>query len=460
MKKKYVLCLVVIGIMFLFVLTAGTGYGLWLATSDNTGKVSTTLNCFKVYFSNGDTIEMRNIDTVVNEEGVESAPNTLTITNICKDRRELQVRLNILEDSTVDVGALTIQAAGNIERDITLYKNLSNAKSTENGVLQSKIIGLALVEPNETVRTNIKMWFDEKKAPNLEKDLMLRARFELIDTESSVKASFAEYLITNTTAIEKKGNPDFSRASLQEEGMFASNIENGKTYYYRGAVNNNYVKFANQMWRIVRINSDGTIRLILDKSATFQKYSNNVNYMDYTGLKYLYNDGLVNNNVMVYLEDWYNNVIVSKGLDKYVDNSMFCNDSSYTTTNYHTYFGGFERLVTSYKPSFICKDTTADFGGKYNQKIGIISADEVALAGGLYETNNQKYYLYNGENFFTSTPSEYYYYNAYVFTVSDTGALQSTKINTEYGIRPVISLVSTVTVSGRGTIDDPYTIDM
>ena len=70
MKKKYIFSLVVISIMFLFVLTIGTGYGLWVATKESTEKSATTLNCFKVYFSNGDTIEMKNIDSVVNEEGI------------------------------------------------------------------------------------------------------------------------------------------------------------------------------------------------------------------------------------------------------------------------------------------------------------------------------------------------------------------------------------------------------
>lgn len=460
MKKKYILCLVVISIMFLFVLAAGTGYGVWLATNDSTEKVSTTLNCFKVYFSGSDIIEMRNINPVVNEEGLETAPNTLTITNICEDKKELQVRLNILNDSTVDVNALTIQAAGNIEKEVSLYKNLSNAKSTEEDVIQSKIIGLVLVEPNETVRTNIKLWFDEKKAPNLDKDLFLKARFELIDTESLAKASFADYLITNTSAIEKKGSPNLTQASFQDEGMYTANTDEGKTYYYRGVVNNNYVKFADNMWRIVRVNSDGTVRLILDKSSAYQKYSTQVNYMDYTGLNYLYNDEMVNNDISNYLNNWYNEVIVNRDLDKYVTNGTYCNDSSYTTTNYHTYFSAYDRLINGQGPSIICKETNADFGGKFNQKVGLISADEVALAGGYFGTNNQNYYLYNGENFFTLTPAEYYYYNAYVFTVSNTGALQTTKVNTEYGIRPVINLVSTVTVSGSGTISDPYTIDM
>ena len=412
MKKKYILSLVVIGIMFLFVLMTGTGYGLWLATNDTTEKASTTLHCFKVYFSGSDTIEMRNIDSVINEEGIEVAPNTLTITNICQEKKELQVRLNILEETTVDVNALTIYAAGNIERDITLYKNLSNAKSTEEGVLQSKIIGLVNVLPGETVRTNIKMWFDEKKAPNIEKDLMLKARFELIDTESSVKASFADYLITNTSAIEKKGNPNFSGVSTIEEGMYAANTDEGKTYYYRGVVNNNYVKFAGLMWRIVRVNSDGTVRLVLDKSSGYMKYSDYVNYMDYVGYNYLFNGEMIHNKANDYLINWYNETIVNKGFDMYVVDS-----------------------------------------------VGFLSADEVVLAGGYYGTNNQNYYLYNGENFFTGTPAEYYYYNAYMFMVSNTGALQIVKVTDEYGIRPVISLNSTVTVSGSGTISDPYTID-
>lgn len=459
MKKKYILSLVVIGIMFLFVLMTGTGYGLWLATNDTTEKASTTLHCFKVYFSGSDTIEMRNIDSVINEEGIEVAPNTLTITNICQEKKELQVRLNILEETTVDVNALTIYAAGNIERDITLYKNLSNAKSTEEGVLQSKIIGLVNVLPGETVRTNIKMWFDEKKAPNIEKDLMLKARFELIDTESSVKASFADYLITNTSAIEKKGNPNFSGVSTIEEGMYAANTDEGKTYYYRGVVNNNYVKFAGLMWRIVRVNSDGTVRLVLDKSSGYMKYSDYVNYMDYVGYNYLFNGEMIHNKANDYLINWYNETIVNKGFDKYVVDSNYCNDTSYGTTNYHTYFSGYERLVNEVSPSFTCKETNADFGGKITQRVGFLSADEVVLAGGYYGTNNQNYYLYNGENFFTGTPAEYYYYNAYMFMVSNTGALQIVKVTDEYGIRPVISLNSTVTVSGSGTISDPYTID-
>ena len=41
----------------------------------------------------------------------------------------------------------------------------------------------------------------------------------------------------------------------------------GTSYYYRGNVTNNYVKFADKYWRIVRINGDGTVRVIYDGTS-------------------------------------------------------------------------------------------------------------------------------------------------------------------------------------------------
>lgn len=460
MKKKYILSLAVIGIMILFVLTVGTGYGVWVATHETNEKSATTLNCFKVYFSNTDTVEMRNITPVINEEGKETSPQTLTITNICEEPKELQVRLNILDETTVDTGALTIEAAGNIEKEVTLYKNLSTVKTTDEKSTQSKLIGLATIKPNETVRTNIKMWFDEKKAHNIEKDSVFKAKFELIDTESSIKATFAEVLLNNTSNIESKGTPSFSNASFQEEGLYLFKNDIDNTYYYRGVVTNNYVKFANLTWRIVSINSDNSVKLILDKSAGYGKYSEKVNAPDYTGFKYVYNDESINNTINNYLLEWYQNTIVAKELDKYVIASTFCNDSNYYMEGNHTYFNGYRRIVNEFSPALKCPTTMSDFGGTYSQKVGLISADEVLMAGGLYNINNFSYYLYNGESFYTMTPGDYYGYVANVLTVNNSGGIQLSRVDSELGIRPVINLNPTITVSGSGTQADPYTIDL
>lgn len=215
MKKKYKISLIIIGIMLLFVTAIGTGYGVWVSTKKNNEKSSTTLNCFKVYFSDNGIIEMKNITPVVNEEGMETSPYTLTITNICEDTKELQVRLNTLKESTVDTSALTIVAAGNITTDMTLYDNLPTVKTTED-VIKSKLIGLIKIEPNATIRTNIKLWFDETKSPTIEKEDIFKAKFEFIDTESSIKSTFGEMLV-NT---QKEETPVYTNTATTNEGLY------------------------------------------------------------------------------------------------------------------------------------------------------------------------------------------------------------------------------------------------
>ena len=141
MKRKYIFSLVVIGFMFALALTIGTGYGLYISTSVKGNENAATLECFKVYFSDKDIIELKNIDPVINDEGKEKSPDTLTITNICEDTKELQIRLNVLSDTTFDTKALTLEAAGNIEFDTILYKNLPNTNTTNENVVMSKLIG-------------------------------------------------------------------------------------------------------------------------------------------------------------------------------------------------------------------------------------------------------------------------------------------------------------------------------
>lgn len=440
--------------MLLFVTAIGTGYGVWVSTKKNNEKSSTTLNCFKVYFSDNGIIEMKNITPVVNEEGMETSPYTLTITNICEDTKELQVRLNTLKESTVDTSALTIVAAGNITTDMTLYDNLPTVKTTED-VIKSKLIGLIKIEPNATIRTNIKLWFDETKSPTIEKEDIFKAKFEFIDTESSIKSTFGEMLV-NT---QKEETPVYTNTATTNEGLYKIQGDH-PSYYYRGAVDNNYIVFANLTWRVVGINADSTIKLILDKPTAYQSYSTKTNAEDYTGLKYIYNNVEINNDINTFLLNWYTTNIINNQLDEYVAPYSFCNDTSYSTTNYHLYYNAYNRLVNNKQPITTCNEKTADYGGTYNQKIGLITADEVAIAGGVYNTSNNNYYLYNGENFLTLSPAEYYNYNAYMFIVDNTGALNIGKTTTSYGIRPVINLKEDITVSGSGTINDPYTIDM
>lgn len=459
MKKKYRFSLTIVGIFIVSLLILGVGHGVHSALSDKYKKDSTTLACFKVYYSKESIIEMTNIKAVLDADSVDTSPYTITVTNICDEDKELQIRLNILDETTINTNALVITASGHIEKKQIYYNNLDNTKTTKEHTSQSKLIGKINIKSNETIRTNIKMWFDEKKAPNLTGNEIFKAEFEIIDTDSSIKPTFAETILEANKDRISKNIPNYAEVALTNDGLFLLNSNEGNTYYYRGLVNNNYVLFSDNLWRIVSINSDNSIKLVLDKSATHLNYSNATNAMDYSGLKYIYNNNTVDNNITSYLNSWYTDNILNKGLDDYILSKPYCNDSSYIRNYYHTYFGGYNRLVSSKTPSVICPTTTSDFGGIYNLKVGLLTADEVVLAGGTFNVNNYSYYLYNGENFFTMTPSEYYNYISYVFTVNTSGMLTSTPTNYSLGVRPVINIIPNVTVSGTGTMDNPYIID-
>ena len=67
-----------------------------------------------------------------------------------------------------------------------------------------------------------------------------------------------------STLTEYKYSQTPKSYDISAVGMYADNDDDGKTYYYRGSVAGNYVKFAGFYWRVIRVNGDGTVRLIYD----------------------------------------------------------------------------------------------------------------------------------------------------------------------------------------------------
>ena len=132
MRAKYKVSLAIIGLMLAITLTLSTGYAVYISTNKAATKDSVTVDCFKAYFSNGQSIDMKNITSVLNEEGLETSPYTLTISNICTTEKELQIRLNVLKETTVDTNALTLDIKGDIQQETILYKNLKSVKQEDN----------------------------------------------------------------------------------------------------------------------------------------------------------------------------------------------------------------------------------------------------------------------------------------------------------------------------------------
>ena len=127
------------------------------------------------------------------------------------------------------------------------------------------------------------------------------------------------------------------------------------------------------------------------------------------------------------------------------------------------------RLYTNKQPTYECPDEEHDLytvgsasrGNKaLDYPIGLITADEVAYAGGVYGSTNESYYLYTNQYYWTMSPSYFAAANsyAYVFAVYSNSYLSWLNVRIAYGVRPVINLKTDVQLSGSGTSTDPYTV--
>src|SRR5699024_6483188 len=91
--------------------------------------------------------------------------------------------------------------------------------------------------------------------------------------------------------------------------------------------------------------------------------------------------------------------------------------------------------------------------------IGLITADEVAFAGGVYGTSNSSYYLYsNYAVYWTMSPYNFDGSIALVFRVSSSGSLNDYRVPSPYGVRPVINIRANVELTGTGSQDNPFKV--
>ncbi len=291
-------------------------------------------------------------------------------------------------------------------------------------------------------------------------------------------------ILANSTVHE--GTPDFSQVATTDEGMYKAEDDLGTSYYFRGAVENNYIKFAGYWWRIVRINGDGSIRIIYDGTSTHANgesssdrqigtsvYNNSVNYSYYVGYTYQVDaqrpstqNGGTASTIKGVLDTWYSTNVAEIGVDdKVVSTPGFCNDrntasgSNWVASGSTFYYAAYGRLVNAKTPTLQCSNTN----DIYTTKVGFITADEVSMAGGVYGPGNSSYYLYTGQNYWTMSP---HYFDvgsngsyAYVFTVWSSGSLSNSWVNYSRGVRPVLNLDAYVTLSGTGTMSDPYVVE-
>ncbi len=320
---------------------------------------------------------------------------------------------------------------------------------------------------------------------------------ELVLRDDEMKSSKDLILTYNGRAeyIESKSNPDFTESSTTNEGMFAAPDDYGTSYYYRGAVDNNWFKFADMYWRIIRINGDGSIRLIYSGTTqptegeavamlgtktqiVYSEFNNLVENIESAGYMYTIGqrDGLdTDSTAKQAIDTWYENNILGTEYEAMLSDTLFCGDrTSYTDRPGTTpatgiefqYFGSHIRVYDGY-PSYECPNridayTVSDevYGnGALDYPVGMITADEAALAG--LRDINFNHYLYTNQNYWTFSPNSYTGSVTIGMHVSSMGEIAFTLINyheDNMGLRPVVSLSSKVMISGTGMWNDPFVV--
>ena len=329
------------------------------------------------------------------------------------------------------------------------------------------------------------------------------------------------YYVVSATSSSFTYKVISSNKNTTEALLATAEDDYGTSYYFRGAVKNNYVQFANKCWRIVRVNGDGSIKLVLHNdntsgssspcsssnnstTAAFARYSGstyktyfNSNYSDnaYIGFMYGatgasdYASTHANTNkstILTNLETWYTNNLTSYA-DKLAD-TIWCNDKSTVSgglgygTNITDYVafdrisGGGATMYMYASPSLICPndnnggklskftvDDTTNGNGNLTYKIGLLTADEIAFSGSTSVYYNLSTYLQEntGTTWWWSL-SPYSFNGDYAsgWRVG-LGSLDGGVVNgLDRGLRPAISLISDITISGgTGTSEDPYVVD-
>ena len=317
--------------------------------------------------------------------------------------------------------------------------------------------------------------------------------------ESTVSTALGDLTINSYTPDFTKSACDDSTCESHEKGIFMAEDDDGTSYYYRGSIENNYVKFAGFYWRIIRINGNGSIRMIYDgtvahdngDSSTDRKYgtsqfnSGNNNNM-YVG--YMYTSGNAhglgtNSTIKTANDNFYASKLAS--YTSYIDTlSGFCGDrstlnnqSGVGTGSVTTYYKAYLRVSAS-MPNLKCENSSdyyttgnASSGNKaLTYPVGLITADEVLLAGSSggvfdgtynYTKLSPNSYLTIGTSFWTLTPAGLYntysgnWMLSYIFFNNISKADDFSTADTA-GLKPVINLKNTLKFTGDGTKNNPY----
>jgi len=434
-KKKWMF---VIYVLLLICVITDISYAYWMYGTKQTDFNKIASNCFAIEFTDADDINLERAYPMADSEGEALTPYTFTITNKCNTYASYQVNLEVLNSTTLNTNYVKTKFNGNV----SLLKDYEVVTKTLDDATTSYKLLTGYLDKNESVTYDLRLWMDYDTPPI---DEVMNAIFE---SKVTVVASYADHLSPDYISCVKEygsSNPQClilaqldttgACATVNEDGTvqeFSSEHTNGylcsapddygDSYYYRGNVTNNYVKFGGYYWRILRVNGDGSIRMIyagdasvidaLDDTKKQERLSNNygssqsvdtvnynrtmtaVSYYSYNAsVGYMFGRGLNDSSAITTYEqehanthssvakesvdNWYKTKFFKTEYEEYFSDTLFCNDRSIATyetpnnylntgigrdaTAYRWYYGPWDDNTIKNNPTLNCKQQNDRF---------------------------------------------------------------------------------------------------
>ena len=513
-QKKVMIYILVISL----ICVVGVSYAFFTAgmSSETSTTVRADAGTMKITYDGGKKI---NLVGIYPKDDVW-ATKTITVTGNNTTDAEMYYKLTLVVDSN------TFKTDDPLQYELVSTNTSTNGEIIPN-ISKTDITGTSIelgsghfVKANNAKHTYLLKIYYPKKATsqNANQGAAFSAHVEITSAKAPTAptvSNLAEAIRANNEVQTPLTTPGAAISTADEALLASAEDDNGTSYYFRGAVKNNYVEFANKCWRIVRVGGDDSVKLILHNdntkkvanpcdaannstSAAFARYSGttytsafNSSHNDnaYVGFKYgtagasdyaTTHANTNNSTILTNLETWYNN-----NLKTYADaiaDTVWCNDKTnvedktYNPWSYggnatglgygtnKTYYGAIQRLVSTSGsaggtgPSLKCNGELS----KITSKIGLITVDELAFAGYAYELQNTTTYLQeNATNtyWWSLSPLDFNLGSAGVWNVGE-GSFGRSSAGSTLEVRPSISIVSSATISGGfGTSEDPYVVE-
>ncbi len=513
-KKKQKRVMIYVMIISL-ICVVGVSYAFFTAgmSSETSTTVRADAGTMKITYDGGANI---NLAGIYPKDDVW-ATKTITVTGNNTTDAEMYYKLTLVVDSN------TFKTDDPLQYELVSTNTSTNGEIIPN-ISKKDITGTSIelgsghfVKANNAKHTYLlKIYYPKKTtSQNANQGAAFSAHVEITSAKAPTVSNLAETILANNEVKAPITTPGAAVSTADEALLASAEDDNGTSYYFRGTVTNNYVEFANKCWRIVRVGGDSSVKLILHNdnptgvanpcdaannsdTAAFARYSDeiyesafNENYDDnaYVGFKYgtpgssTYEATHANTNnstILTNLETWYTNNL--KTYEKVIADTIWCNDkTNVTDTSYNpssyggnatglgygtnkTYYGATQRLLSKSNsaggtgPSLKCNGELS----KITSKVGLITADELALAGYAYDQNNTTTYLQENATdsyWWSLSPESFSGSYADVWEVgSSDGRFFLGDVYAFDGVRPSISLKPSTSVTGEGTSGSPFIV--